>query len=159
MCNTSVIVNFGELIKIHIITARLISKMWLQLQKLEQCFICVFITGVYYPIFFFKPDFTIMGTHSYLQKFHSNILELCGLCIHIIWRMLQVYKISWMEFAANFSNFYLPKPDVHYLNIWRKINVFKFQCFGFFLSKVHVCICLGKKPPFILFTSFSLQTK
>lgn len=52
MCNTSVVVNFGELIKIHIITARLISKMWLQLQKLEQCFICVFITCVYYPIFF-----------------------------------------------------------------------------------------------------------
>lgn len=101
---------------------------------------------------FLKPGFTFMEIHPYLQKFSSNILELCGLYIHIIWRMLQVYKIKWVKFATNFSNLHLPKPDVHYLNIWRKINIFMFQCFGFFLSKVRVCMCLGEKPPFIWFT-------
>lgn len=61
----------------------------------------------------------------------------------IIWTMLQVYKIRWVKFAPNLSNFHLPKPDVHYLNVWKTINVFMFQCFvlGFFFPKcMFVCV-------------------
>lgn len=107
---------------------------------------------LYFTIFYYISLYITIETHLYLRKISSNILELCRLCIPVIWRMLQVYQIRRVKFTTNFSNFYLPKPDVHYLNIWRKINVVMFQRFGFSLSKVHVCMCLRKKPPFIWFT-------